>query len=457
MKMQPLPFLLLLLSIFLHSRAVAQWESIGSGIDSTQRFYYSLSVVDENNIWAVPVSTTFTPNYEYTRTTNGGDTWEAGILSDTIGSYYPFQVFALDEDNVWILMVSIPIINQTRLFRTRNGGMTWEEQSGDFNMPAQGITALHFFNENEGLGFGGTSMQGSLAVFKTDDGGDNWERIPSGMLPDPVSEELIRIFSGNSSYEAVGDTLWFVTSASRVFRTTDKGETWAAFDAGISGEGSFPGLASIAFENASNGIVTTFQSPGQAAKTTDGGATWAPISIPASPSLGAIEYVPGTTNTYIINDGFQQFDVMLITPDGGDNWLSMAYPPSVACMQFISPTIGFGGGNVDVMNGAGLYKWTGDLATVTDTENITSLNIDSDLIKLSPNPVRDILNLEIDASFQGKPFLIKLYSANGQSVYSKELSNATSLEINTNIFQSGIYLLSIHTGEKVISKKFVKE
>jgi photosystem II stability/assembly factor-like uncharacterized protein len=459
-KMKHLTFsLILVLSTIFNLNLLAQWESIGSGFSSGQRDIFSISVVDENNIWAIAAKTNFTASYQYTKTTDGGMTWEEGSLPDTIGNYYPGNIFALDENTVWIIMINLPAQNHIKIFKTENGGTSWEEQDGEFNEVGHAFAALHFFNENEGVGFGspGTGSQSidSLQIFRTIDGGDHWNRIPPNELPAPLSGEGVWVFSGNNSYEVKGDTIWFVTRASRVFRSTDKGMTWNAYDVGISGSGSFPGLSSIAFENSLNGIAVTFQ-PNRAARTIDGGETWSSISIPSSPRLGAIEYIEGTENTYLTNDGFQESINMLLTTDGGVTWETLPNPPSMDCMQFISPTIGFGGGAINPANDIGLYKWIGNLSdsTTTNTEDVF---LNSDKLALSPNPASEILIVELEDNIPTADTInVEIFSMDGRLVLRNRYSSSAGIPIGS--LPKGMYNLHLILEDgKRLTKKFIKE
>lgn len=343
----------------------AQWESMGSGIRSGQSNFFSLSAVNEQVIWAVPIKTDFTASFDCTRTVDGGTSWQEGTLPATMGDYYPGNVFALNAQIAWVIMINLPEQNRIKIFKTVDGGTSWIEQRGGFNEAGHAFAALHFFNAREGVGFGspGTGNPGvdSLQIFRTADGGENWQRIPPHDMPAPLAGEGVWLYSGNGTYEVQGDTIWFVTRAGRVFRSIDRGGSWEAFRVGISGSNNFPGLASIAFENAQRGLAVTFQ-PNKASKTTDGGQTWTEIPIPADPRLGAIEFVPGTANTYLIHDGYHGSTQMLLTTDGGLSWTKVAYPPSMHCIQFLSPTVGFGGGAVNPSDDLGLYKWTGNLS-----------------------------------------------------------------------------------------------
>ena len=459
----PLSFLILAFSLLCSFNLLAQWESIGSGFStgqSGQREVFSISVVNESTIWATPVTNDFTQTYDFIKTEDGGISWQEGSLPDTIGAYFPGNIFALDANTAWVTMISLPGQDLIKIFKTVDGGLSWVEQNGEFNSPGFAFATLHFFNENEGLGFGspGTGIQSidSLQIFRTTDGGENWNRVPPASLPSPLAGEGVWVYSGNSSYEVQGDSIWFVTRASRVFRSIDKGASWDAFNAGISGSASAPGLSSIAFENASNGIVVTFQ-PSRAARTTDGGATWETIEIPASLSLGAIEHIPGTTDTYLINDGFAGSSNMLLTTDGGITWETLTHPPSMNCMQFISPTVGFGGGAINPANDLGMYMWTGNLSDSPTTNTLEAQPTPT--LALYPNPAKESITVEMTENIMSANSIIaEVLSVDGRLIqtttYAAQLNR---LEIPVSRLKSGLYLLRLKTEEGTLAvKRFTK-
>ena len=163
--------------------------------------------------------------FDFTVTTDGGNAWNAGTLPN-LGSYYPGQVHAVDAQTAWALMINTPQQDRIKILKTTDGGANWQEQPGEFNTSGYAFAGLHFFNANEGIGFGspgtGNASVDSLRIYRTADGGDTWTRIPAGELPAPGAAEGQWVY-GDNRYEAKGDTLWFCTRASRVFRTTDKG------------------------------------------------------------------------------------------------------------------------------------------------------------------------------------------------------------------------------------------
>jgi photosystem II stability/assembly factor-like uncharacterized protein len=447
-----------LLLIMSHTTLWAQWQNVGSGISSSPRDIFSISAVNENVIWAVATNPSTFIGYDFTLSIDGGTTWSAGLLPDTIGNYYPGGIYGLDAQTAWALMIKLPQQDKIRIFKTNNGGSSWQEQPGEFNTSGFAFASMHFFNSNEGIGFGspgtGDPAVDSLRIYRTIDGGDNWARISPLNLPAPVEDEGVWVY-GDNRYESKGDTLWFFTRASRVFRTTDKGQTWQAFNASISGNNNYPGLSSIAFKNSMEGIVTTFV-PSQAAITSDGGVTWSPLSIPTSTPAADIEYVPGTPGTYIINEGWLtsgNTSDFLITQDNGNTWYTASFTPAIPVVRFLSPTVGFAGGAVLGPDSGGIYKWTGDI-----TLSINNIAQPGLTVEIYPNPAKDKLVIQLPNEFPLPDNLtLGLINVVGQTIKQVSInSKLTNIELGD--LPEGIYFYQLRDEQNILTTgKIIKK
>ncbi len=70
----------------------------------------------------------------------------------------------------------------------------------------------------------GDPVSGEYEIYVTTNGGEAWTPIPGANIPNPTSGE----FGITGNYCAFGDNIWFGTNQGRIFRSTDKGNTWAA-------------------------------------------------------------------------------------------------------------------------------------------------------------------------------------------------------------------------------------
>ncbi|MES2865066.1 MAG: T9SS type A sorting domain-containing protein [Bacteroidota bacterium] len=73
-------------------------------------------------------------------------------------------------------------------------------------------------------------------------------------------------------------------------------------------------------------------------------------------------------------------------------------------------------------------------------------------VKLSPNPVTDILNIENDYQINS----IKIYNQLGQMVFGKEINNNTT-QLDLSVINSGIYNVLIETEKGLVNHKIVKK
>lgn len=124
--------------------------------------------------------------------------------------------------------------------------------------------------------------------------------------------------------------------------------------------------------------------------------------------------------------------------------------------------------NIYVPNGGTVYffvspYYTGELGTylldmtITRT-TITSINetLNSDLIKIFPNPARDIVTLDL-MELKVQPKVIQILDIHGQSVFSSPIfSDQKRLEISLNELIDGIYFIKLTSEEGTLTKKIIK-
>lgn len=445
----------LLLASTLAISSDAQWVNIGSGISNTPRKIFSISAVDENTVWAVAWDPSGAACYDFTMTTDGGGVWNAGELPN-VGAYYPGQILAQDAQTAWALLLNTPEQDRVKILKTSDGGANWVDQPGEFNNAGFAFASLHFFNANDGLGFGspgtGDPTVDSLRIYRTSDGGGTWVRVPAASLPAPAAGEGQWVF-GDNRYEARGDTLWFCTRAGRVWRTTDKGWTWQAFASGLVGSTSFPGLASVAFEDHLHGIATSY-APSQAVRTANGGETWTPITMPTSPPAGDIEFVPGTTGTYFVNKGYlnasNTSSPYLITHDSGETWVSVNYSPALPVIEFLSPTVAFAGGNITSPTVGGIYTWNG-VVGFHHGDAIAERTL------AYPNPSSGSITVQLPQHLRAKR--INVIDAKGRTVLvGPETSTVATCALDLHFLRDGLYLLRVEFSDgTVLTERIIKD
>ncbi len=368
------------------SNVYAQWTSAGSGISATPRGIQGLAAIDASTAWGVTINPLFTSAArEFTRTTNGGLTWQTGIIDAAAGQdFTAISICALDANTAWVAMNDLGTSRLGRLYHTANGGQTWTQQVGSFNDLNKALTAVHFFDANVGIAYGspatGDPGVDVLRIWRTTNGGNTWTELNN--LPNRLSGEGIFIYYGSGNYAALGDRMWIGTSRGRIWHTDDRGATWLAVSVGA----NVPVYA-VAFKNETSGIAIT---DGQGFRTNNGGSSWSvEMSIPNALATYQISYVPNTPETYVLiyegsNSFFSDFKFAFSSNDGSEWTTTDAI--GIEVVQFLSPTQGWGGGQIFDATLGGMYKWTGDLDAITSVPTVSQMIAD---VQLYPNPFTD--------------------------------------------------------------------
>ena len=93
--------------------------------------------------------------------------------------------------------------------------------------------------------------------------------------------------------------------------------------------------------------------------------------------------------------------------------------------------------------------------TTIDSSVLSTPNIESDIMSISPNPVTSVANINFNRSTNVEN--IQVFDANGRSIRKKDVRRSVSnYEVNFEGLTSGIYFLRIQTDTGVLHKKMIK-
>lgn len=245
----------------------------------------------------------------YSRVTDGAN-WSR--YQQVPGQEALYCITARDERRAWA--GSGPSSAQAKIFRTTNGGAAWLTTNVSQITPF--VNAVHMFDDQNGI-FIGDPRSSRWGIGVTTDAGATWSAITQPLTAGNSSEA-----GWNNSFAANGDNLWFGTNNSRIYRSTDRGRTWA-FTSTPSVNCFF-----LAFANASDGIATFAPGSNGAGTymicvTRDGGKSWRQVSPPFSGTQATgVSFVPGTTRAFVATQ-----NGVYETSDFGVTWKQMAVPP----------------------------------------------------------------------------------------------------------------------------------
>ncbi len=211
------------------------------------------------------------------------------------------------------------------LFRTLDGGRNWQAVDSPCT-PLGGGGRYSFINPDTGwvlCSYGGAGGKSSKAVFKTEDGGEDWELLtentPRNEIPGSVSTA-----SGDRDLHFLDDRHGWATGAYGLLATTDGGRSWQGVR-----------VANIMLGEPTP-IMARFVSPEQGyvlyssalLETRDAGATWAKRYPATDPPPAYSGGGPGGMQVFDFFDGntgvaagtLLDKGAILRTADGGRTW-----------------------------------------------------------------------------------------------------------------------------------------
>lgn len=260
-------------------------------------------------------------------------------------SLLAFRSIARTSDAVFILSIANPAV----LYKIGVEGTqpTFVEDVYKEDHPKVFYDSMAFWDDKEGIAMGDPT-DGCLSVIITRDGGDSWTKISCDLLP--ATEEGEAAFAASDTNIALyGDSAWLVSGGkrARVFRTTDRGQSWEVFETPIVEGKEMTGIYSVAFADANNGIIyggnweDKEDNGGNKAVTKDGGKTWNLISDNAGPGYrSCVAYVPNTKGKGIVAVGSPGLSY---SNDGGESWLELS-EQGYYSIQFVNDTLAFASG-----------------------------------------------------------------------------------------------------------------
>jgi len=251
-------------------------------------------------------------------TEDGGATWYHDSIN-VEGNYPEFRAIAVTSEAVFILSVGSPAY----LLRSADIGRNWDivyREEG----PSVFYDAMTFWDDRDGIAMG-DPVDGCISVIRTSDGGNTWEKIDCGNLPE-VREGEAAFAASNTNIAVYGDHAWIATGggAARIYHTADRGDSWEVYSTPILQGGTMTGIFSVDFYDESNGIIfggdweAKSNSSGNVAITRDGGRTWQLVSETTGPGYrSCVRYVPGKGGESLIAAGIPG---VAFSPDHGNHW-----------------------------------------------------------------------------------------------------------------------------------------
>lgn len=296
--------------LFVSGSATAQWTKQAVNTTASLR---GLSVVNDKVIWASGTGGTVI------RTIDGGQKWQ--VITVPGSEKLDFRdIEAFDTNTAYIL--SIGSGESSRIYKTTDGGKTWAEQFRNHSEKAF-FDAIACWDKKSCVAMS-DPVDHKFVLIETIDGGDTWAPIDPSGIPSAKDGEAAFAASGTCLIARGKKDAFIVTGgmAARVFKSTDRGRTWRAFETPIASGTAGSGIFSIAMFDAERGIIVggNYEKPelhaNNMAFTADGGLTF-------KEEAGLNGYRSGVTlvgKDMILAVGSSGSDISL---DGGNHWRNL--------------------------------------------------------------------------------------------------------------------------------------
>ena len=258
--------------------------------------------------------------------------WHEVLGSGSDGRYD--DVFFLNENLGWAAG------SGGFVFKTTDGGVNWELQ---MELNEVYIRNIEFLNEN--IGFLGTLDGG---FYKTTDGGTNWSLVNQDIVPDdPFSgmEDVICGMDAVGTHTIYGCGTFF--GPAYVIKSTDSGATWQYIDMSAYAES----LVEVLFIDENTGFASGGSADGGVIlKTTDGGTSWTPIYQTGINGEWIWKMQRLFSNPNVMFGSVESFSPLtgklIKSVDGGVNWVSKPVPDiDIQAVGFITENHGWMGGH----------------------------------------------------------------------------------------------------------------
>lgn len=398
---------------------------------------YPYNSIDQANRWTIWVSGDYAPNGVITqdialRSTDGGDTWQYAFGTGFPSGIGVYCIDGIDENSA--LVGTGPTNGSAAIFRTGDGGQNWASTSVSNLTPF--VNWIHMYDSQNGI-MQGDPKSNVWGIATTANGGQAWTPIAT-----PLSAAASEA-GWNNSYDAIGDYMWFGTNNSKIYRSSDRGQTWTSY--------ATPSKNSmdINFRDEMVG-VTRFAKQVDVgtdtlALTMDGGMTWSLISTIAAP-YGSLTFERGGKRLWYFMGGNA-----FVSMDLGATWSVQAAPVS---FNYINDATEWNDGFVTSIFAAGyeIFRFT-DEFMVLGVDRIQDAAPQTPMLyPLYPNPVASGRDGNVVAQLQlpsSAAVVLAVYDMAGQKV--REVLNATlgagthSANVSTAGLPAGNYLLRLTT------------
>jgi len=444
----------LLLSLFVLSVSGSafsqEWIEQNSNLPGVSRGTNGFDAVNASIVWAQGYyggqGDPETPNQEFTRTTDGGETWIPGFIELFDPELGINNISAIDGTTAFVSAINGDL-GGGGVYKTTDGGENWDPSNpGGYLASASFVNVVYFWDANIGISQGDPigGGAGEFEIYRTTDGGANWTLVPGTSIDNPANGE----YGYNGGNVSAGNSFWYVTNFGNIYRTTDMGLTYQKFDTPLTDFSATATGGQLFFSNDLVGMLVrrtgafpTYNAQGVRVgnlptytvfRTFDGGTTW-DAGAPYSGNLDSANfvYIPNTTTIVATSLNFRERYGSEYSNDNGLTWNIIDSEVQRGEAVFVDGSTGWCGGftGADQTIG-GIFKFEGTLAL----NNVVANNTFS----ATPNPTNGIMELSNENAAIAN---VTVFDLLGKQVYNAKFSALNNVTLDLSALTTGAYIM----------------
>lgn len=247
---------------------------------------------------------------------DGGIRWEKELIPAPLAQIQRIATSAINTIPLYAVTGGSLYVSEDPLYAQSDKGHSWILGQG---LEAETVRTVVVDPENPQVAFAGGLLQGYWSVFRTQNGGQTWERTSAPPIQPPLPDDTLSLAMGKTG---TGERILYAgTMGCGLFRSMDSGQNWETFGRshctqGIENMPSDIFFLAVASQDPYRICAASGQ---QVFYSRDGGYTWRQATTPTtfpSPITGiaADPIRPDTFYLIASSGGFWSSE------DGGDNW-----------------------------------------------------------------------------------------------------------------------------------------
>ena len=437
---------LLLIFIFalLQQNLIGQWSERRDGLPDLWSIGEAIDAIDANNA-VVALRPSDIEDYKVYKTDDAGITWNEFGVFDRYFSGNMVDISMINSNRVWVA-TGLGLI-----YNTTDGGENWTTQYYD-TTKTRFMNYIEMFDINNGIAMGDALNNTLPAVFlKTEDGGTSWISMNDSPFASSSGDSWRRIDFVNPQ---IGYFAFSVGSRYEIYKTTDGGANWNKTNFSISDKVDVnAGVHIIKFYNENIGLVYDINNNlgtdnnRVIYRTIDGGENWEVFSIASNGWGNDFEFLPNNPAKVWFTDSRKLF----FSSDTGRTWTFRTVDDENSevgrDLVFVNDSCGWVLGDDDK-----LFYTNNNGGTATDVrENIDEIiPTEFTLYQNYPNPFNPTTHFEYE--LPNKSFVnISVYNILGEKeielVNKEQGAGSYNVSFHGANLPSGVYLIHMKAGK----------